>query len=211
VNINEAKKYIEAQARQNQVGNIPIDKLNVFFKRAQLEIVDELRDAFEATSIISDHLAPLVVSVEISGLASGIANKPANFYSFIPPLEVDYTSGAFQTWYPADLITHGEKGVRLNSQIDYPGVDNPIAINYAGYFQVYPTTTEKVRLTYIKKPADPAWNYTIVNSAPTYNAAGSIDFELPEATHTRICNKVLGYYGISLRDGELLSIEKQKE
>jgi hypothetical protein len=211
--IDEAKKYIEGLARQNQVGNITPTQLNIYFERAQLELVKELRAGFEATSIISDDLAPLVASTEITQLVSGVANKPSDYFYLIPPLEADYYLNAtsYQSWKPVIFVTHGEKAIRLNSQIDYPEADTPIAVNYASHFQVFPETIQKVKMTYIRKPLTPRWGYTIINSAPVYNSGTSQNFELPESTHTKICNKVLGYYGISLRDGEIANLPNTKE
>ncbi len=101
--IDEAKKYIEAQARKNQVGNIPIGQMNIYFKRAQLEIVNDLfgnieqyqperpvpLKSFEVTSIISDDLAPLIQSLDITQLVSGKATRPTDYLYFIN-LEADY-------------------------------------------------------------------------------------------------------------------------
>ena len=227
--INEAVIFIDAQARKNQVGNITIAQKNAYFKRAQLEIVNDLfgnieeyqmgrpvpRKAFEVTSIISDDLAPLIKATDITQMASGVATKPADYLYFIN-LESDYytnptsTLAAYQSWVQVDFVTHAEKASRMNSHINYPDAYTPIAVNYNGYFQIYPTTIQKVRLTYLRKPLDPVWGYTTVNSAPVYNSATSQDFELPETVHTKICQKVLEYIGISTRDGELLGIADQK-
>jgi hypothetical protein len=214
--IDEAKRFIEGQARLNQVGNITSAQLNIYFERAQLEVVDELRKVFEESSIISDELSPILETIDITQISSGVASKPSNYRFLIPPLEADYytnatsTVVAYQSWVPVIFVTHGEKSIRLNSQIDYPTAIDPIAVNYDTYFQIYPDTLQKVRLTYIRKPLTPNWAYTTVNSGQVYNAGSSQGFELPDSTHMRICLKVLGYYGISLRDQELFGSSEGK-
>jgi hypothetical protein len=109
-----------------------------------------------------------------------------------------------------EFATHGEKAMRLNSQINYPELENPMAVNYSSFFEVHPSSMLRGRITYIRKPLDPAWGYTTVNSAPVYNAGTSQNFELPEQVHTKICQKILEYIGISTRDGELLSTADKK-
>lgn len=228
--IDEAVKFIDAQARKNQVGNITIAQKNSYFKRAQLEIVNDLKGniedyqpgrpvplkAFEMTSTMSDDLSPLIQSLDITQIVSGKAIRPIDYMYFIPPLQADYYENpncgedAYQAWVPIDFVTHGEKALRLISQIDYPDAFSPIAVNYSGFFQIYPETIQKVRLTYLRKPKDPVWGYTVVNSSPVYDPTTSQDFELPEQVHTKICEKVLEYYGISTRDVELLSATEQK-
>ncbi len=220
--IDEAKKFIEGQARLNQVGNISPDQLNIYFKRAQLEIVNDLfgnkeeyqpgrpvpRKSFEVTSVISDELANLVAASEFP-MTNGVAPKPNDYMYIIPPMEASVSNPASLSWTPVVFTTHGEKPMRLQSQINYPEEDSPVAINYNTFFQVYPNMTTG-RITYIRKPADPRWGYTTVNSAPVYNSATSQNFELPESVHMKICQKVLEYYGISLRDPDLLNVSDKK-
>lgn len=229
--IDEAKKYIEAQARKNQVGNVTPVQLNIYFKRAQLEVINDLfgnieqyqpgrpvpLKTFEMTSVISDDLSPLIQSFDATQLISGRANKPTDYLYFIN-LEADYytnptdcdSDDAYQSFVQVDFVTHSEKSGRLNSQINYPSPLYPIAVNYGGFFQIYPDTTQKVRLTYLRKPLDPLWSYTYTNNNPVQNTGASQDFELPETVHNKICEKVLEYYGISTRDNELISIAEQK-
>ncbi len=229
--IDEAYKYIFAQARKNQVGNITPSQFNIYAKRAQLEIVNDLfgnieqyqagrpvpLKSFEVTSIISDDLSPLIQSVDVTQLVSGKVNKPSDYLYYIN-LEADYftnptdcdTDDAYQSWVQVDFVTHNEKSNRLNSQINYPDAYEPIAVNYAGFFQIYPDNTQKARVTYLRKPKDPVWNFDTVNSAPVYNATGSQDFELPEPVQTKICQKILEYIGISTRDSELICVAEMK-
>jgi hypothetical protein len=221
--IDEAKKFIEGQSRLNQLGNINPAQFNIYAKRAQLEILNDLvgnieeyqpgrpvpRKSFEVTSIISDDLANLIAASEFP-MTAGIAPKPSNYMYLIPPMEASVSVPASLSWTPVIFTTHGEKSMRLNSQINYPESDNPIGVNYNTFFQVYPDDMPRGRITYIRKPVDPEWGYTTVNSAPVYNSGTSQDFELPEAMHMRICQKVLEYYGISLRDGDLLNVTENK-
>jgi hypothetical protein len=221
--IDEAKKFVEGQARKNQVGNVTPSQFNIYAKRAQLEIVNDLvgnieeyqpgkplpRKSFEITSTMSDDLANLIAASDFP-MTNGVAPKPSNYMYLIPPMEASDSEPASLSWTPVIFTTHGEKSMRLNSQINYPESDNPIGVNYNTYFQVYPDDMSRGRITYIRKPLDPVWGYTTVNSAPVYNSGTSQDFELPEAMHMRICQKILEYYGVSLRDGELLNVTENK-
>lgn len=227
--IDEAKQYVYAKARKNQVGNIKLTDLNVFFKRAQDEVVNALwgqvqeyqpgrpipKKAFEITSTISDDLAPLVTTTTLYNLISGVANKPSDFLYYIN-LEADYFVNnpdlpGYQSWVQVDEITHIEKPLRLNSQINYPKAEFPVAVNYGTYFKVYPENTQRVQITYIRKPLTPYWAYTTINGQPVYNAGGSQDFELGAGVHNMICEKVLEYFGVSTRDEELFQISQTKQ
>src|SRR6478609_8266112 len=64
MDINQAKDYIFTIARKNQIGYIPIDRLNILFRQAQLDKIETLRQQFELTSIVSDELSPLIKTKE---------------------------------------------------------------------------------------------------------------------------------------------------
>jgi hypothetical protein len=221
--IDEAKRFIDGQARKNQVGYVTPAQFNIYAKRAQLEIVNSVvgnieeyqpgrplpRKSFEVTSIISDDLANLIAASEFP-MTAGVAPKPNDYMYLIPPMEASISDPASLSWVNVEFATHGEKSMRLNSQINYPETTTPMAVNYSSFFEVYPDSMQRGRITYIRKPADPEWAYTTVNSAPVYNSGASQDFELPEQVHTSICEKILEYIGISTRDGELLKTVDNK-
>jgi len=214
MNINEAKKYIFAIARKNQIGNIPIDQLNLYFRRAQLEIVSALRDQYEFTSVISDNLAPLVTPKELYN-SSGKFIKPGDYYHWIDLYANAYTNSAecgvdpTKEWVPVELISQNKKSYRRSSLIVKADKLHPIASNYGAYFEVVPAPS-KVQLTYIRQPKNPVWAYTDTPQQPVYNPTLSQDFELPESTHQDICFKVLNYMGIATRDADLYQVTNER-
>ena len=72
--------------------------------------------------------------------------------------------------------------------------------------------TENVFLTYIKRPKDPHWGYTMVNDMYVFNPSSpnTVELELPEKTHSEIAQRMLSYIGISLRDREPLGYAEAK-
>jgi len=214
MNINEAKDYIFAIARKNQIGNIPIQQLNLYFRRAQLEIVSSLRDQYELTSIVSDNLAPLVTPVELYNSSDKFI-KPDDYYHWVDIYSNLYTNSEScgvdptKEWVPVELIPQNKKSYRRSSLIVSADNRHPIAINYGSYFEVVPTPV-KVQLTYIRQPKNPVWAYVDTPQRPVYNPLLSQDFELPESTHQEICFKVLNYMGIATRDADLYQVTNEQ-
>jgi len=207
MNINEAKDYIFAIARKNQIGNIPITQLNIYFERAQLDIVTELRDVFEATSILSDNLSTLVQPVEVYNSGDKF-NKPEDYLHWVDIFSHAFTNAKDcgvapdKEWVPIELIPHNKLAYRNRSTIVPADRLFPVAVNYDKYFLVLPVPS-KIQLTYIRLPKKPVWGYTDTPQRPIYDPLTSQDFELPTIMHKDICFRVLSYMGIATRDADL--------
>lgn len=207
MNINEAKDYIFAIARKNQIGNIPITQLNLYFERAQLDMVATLRGSYHETSILSDNLSPLVDPIEIYNQGD-IFNKPPDYlywvdiYSFAFANANSCDIAPTKQWVPVELIPLNKLAYRNRSTIVPADTIYPVTVDYDKYFLVLPVPS-KIQLTYIRAPKKPRWGYTDTPLSAVYNPLTSQDFELPEVTHKDICFKVLSYMGIATRDAQL--------
>lgn len=89
----------------------------------------------------------------------------------------------------------------------------PSALFPVGYIEgadltVLPSTyTDPVTITYIKRPSDPQWAYTALpNGDPAYNESNSTDFELHISEFPNIVVKMLAYFGITMREGEVIQV-----
>lgn len=78
---------------------------------------------------------------------------------------------------------------------------------------VYPNTiTSNIEITYLRKPADPIWNFTAL--APTYtyvyDPSNSVDFQLHPTEQTNIITNILMYSGIIIKDTNVVQIASQQ-
>ena len=83
--------------------------------------------------------------------------------------------------------------------------------------KVYPTTiTTGITCTYIRKPADPIWNFTLganqqyIYSPPTSTTNPSVDFELHPTEQTNLITRILLYSGIVIEDPQIVQIAAQQ-
>lgn len=207
MDINQAKDYIFAIARKNQIGNIPINQLNLYFERAQLEIVSALRNAYQINSITGDNLSPLVQTAEIYNSGDRFL-KPSDHMYWVDIYANAYTNSKQcgvspdKEWVPIELIPQNKLAYRQRSTIVKAATMYPVAVDYDTYYLVMPVP-DKIQLTYIRTPKPPKWNYIDTGLRPVYTSIGSQDFELPDITHQDICYKVLSYMGIATRDADL--------
>ena len=77
---------------------------------------------------------------------------------------------------------------------------------------VYPQTiTSDISATYIRKPLNPSWNFTIGASGQyIYNPNLSVNFELHPIEQTNLITRVLLYSGIVIKDPQIIQIAAQQ-
>ena len=71
--------------------------------------------------------------------------------------------------------------------------------------------TDRISYTYIRKPVDAKWGYTIVNEQAQYNASTSVDFELHPSEANNLVIKILALAGIMMKDPNLYQVASQEE
>lgn len=98
----------------------------------------------------------------------------------------------------------------LNSTIDMPTVDDPIYVELPNNsFQVYPNNVNlPLKFTYLRRPNDVHWGYTLVNNRPVYDPNTTVDFEWQTTELLRLVSRILKYMGVSIAD-EVLAQQAQ--
>lgn len=144
--------------------------------------------------------------VDTLSISTDKFNLPSDLYY----IEEDgITSGDSET-NPACVIEEVERRQigYLNKSIARPTSLYPVYEKYNGYIVVSPVTIEEIKLRYLRTPKEPKWTYMMVNNQPLYNPADSDfqDFELHESEFTNIVLKMLSYFGINLREAEVVQI-----
>ena len=89
-----------------------------------------------------------------------------------------------------------------------PTVLYPVYESYGTELKIYPNTITDVNVRYIRKPLDPKWTYSIVSNKEMYDPSnGSFqDFELDSSEFTNIVLRMLSYFGINLREAEVVQV-----
>jgi len=91
-----------------------------------------------------------------------------------------------------------------SSTID-PVTTNPMYIEYADYYQIYPVTIGAINWEYIKAPPPVVYGYDIVNGRPVYNAGTSVQPVWSDGEISNLLIRVLFMFGISIQAQNLTS------
>ena len=140
-------------------------------------------------------------------VVTGTCTLPEDLY-FIEDDGV--TTGITQT-HPNVVVEEVERG-KINfmkSSLSKPTALYPIYERYASTLRVFPTSINEVQVSYLRKPKFPNWTYFMLpNGQPAYNPSDSSfqDFELHESEFSNVVLKLLVYFGINLRESDVVQI-----
>ena len=152
-------------------------------------------------TIITLNVAPA------AGIDIFIVNVQDDFYRLGT---VIYSTGALPT-QELERVDRGELYHLLSSKLTAPTTTYPIYVYERQKLFVYPQTIQTgVQATYIRKPVDPIWNFTLSGNAYVYNPDTSLNFELHDSEQTEIVLKVLLYAGVVVKDPTIIQIAAQQ-
>ena len=187
------------------------------------------QQAYAITTITANQLASGTTTVYLDGVVSTAysingttltlnAAPAAGIDIFVVTTQDDfyrlgtviYSEGALPT-QELERVDRGELYHLLSSKLTAPTTTYPIYIYERQKLFVYPSTIQSgVQATYIRKPMDPVWNFTLSGNAYVYNPDTSINFELHDAEQTEIVLKVLLYAGVVVKDPTIIQVAAQQ-
>ena len=187
------------------------------------------QQAYTITTITANQLTSWTTTVYLDGVASTaysingtiitlnvapaagidifIVNVQDDFYRLGT---VIYSTGALPT-QELERVDRGELYHLLSSKLTAPTTTYPIYVYERQKLFVYPQTIQTgVQATYIRKPVDPIWNFTLSGNAYVYNPDTSLNFELHDSEQTEIVLKVLLYAGVVVKDPTIIQVAAQQ-
>ena len=100
----------------------------------------------------------------------------------------------------------------LLSPLTQPTTSFPIYLYENNLLYVYPTSIiNSVTISYLKKPADVEWKYSVGSLGQfVYNAGTSINFELSVSEQTNVITRILAYAGVIINDPTIIQVAQQE-
>ena len=194
---------------------------------AQTLTGDGVAISFPFTSITSSQLQTSVIAVTINGVSStAFTVSGANIiFNSIPALNdaIIVTATPEDFYRLGTVIYQDSKEVQLsqrnellylnNNPLIAPTKTYPIYLYEDSKLYLYPQTiTSDVSVSYLRKPVDVIWNFTIPSGQNyyQYNATNSVNFELSKTEQANIILKILLYSGVVIRDPSIVQIAAQQ-
>lgn len=120
---------------------------------------------------------------------------------------------------PVEIFDDDKFTERRSHPTKHPTKYYPICNFFNTYIQFDPIDLGSVEFVYLRYPKKPHRDYVLDanNDQDIYVASGGLsgslsqEIELPEDTHYQIARIILSYYGINLREQDLLAYAEQKK
>lgn len=204
---------------KEQRGYITPDEFNKTATQVQLEIFNEYFESLNQQIRIQDN------DTEYADRIKNLQEKIAIFQTegICPPIAGGFDIPAVTDFYKlGTVIYNDDKEVQyvqpnelleLNlSPITKPTKYWPIYTYKDFIIKVYPTTiTTGITCTYIRKPANPVWNFVLgTNQQYIYDVNSSVQFELHPIEQTNLITRILLYSGIVIKDPQIVQIAYQQ-
>ena len=219
VSVDTVYRTVLLIINKEQRGYITPDEFNKTAAQVQLEIFNEYFDNLNQQIRIPDN------DTEYADRVKNLQEKIAIFQTdgVCPPIAGGFDIPAVNDFYKlGTVIYNDDKEVQyvqpnelleLNlSPITKPTKYWPIYTYKDFIIKVYPTTiTTGITCTYIRKPANPVWNFTLgPNQQYIYDATSSVQFELHPIEQTNLITRILLYSGIVIEDPQIVQIAAQQ-
>jgi hypothetical protein len=201
--IKEIHDQINLLTAKGRTGYHTPKEIDIAVYMASKDLYNELSEVYEETNQISDSMSVFLSAPTLLTLTSGSATLPSDFVR-----ETGYISANGRT---VKRVTHAQLSKRLESKLTPPTSNFPICVFYSTSIKFYPTTLTNVYMTYLKKPIQPEYAYTVVNGRPVYDDDNSIDVEWGDDDITKLTAKALQVLAQNLSDPVLSQYAKEKD
>ena len=231
VNVDIVYKTVLSILNKEQRGYVTPSEFNKIATQVQLEIFNEYFNELsqqlhipDNDSEYADHIKEIQEKISVME-RNAICTMPllADYFQLTTTPDTVYRLGTViydneievQRVQPNELL-------KINlSKLTKPTTEFPI-FEYRDYkLYVYPKTiTSLVSATYIKKPSDPIWGFTIGSRGqyiydpntyvPGNPPQGSVDFEIHEKEQTNIILRILMYSGVLIQNPQIVQMAAQQ-
>lgn len=237
--INSVRNTVMFLLNKDNRGYLAPSEFDYFAKQAQLEIFEELfGDYARAVSLQNNRKRALGYGDSVMHIQNKIdvfTTSATLQYTDVGAVSVGGADDYFSIpddFYKIINITYGGKVLQeiqkhkfdmiIDSNMTAPSTSFPIYKRegnkiFARPLSIYYTaaTPQGVEtpliMNYIRKPADPHWGYTAIQSDPVYNADSSVDFELSPTDEVDLVIKIAQYAGLNIREKDVVTAASQME
>jgi hypothetical protein len=220
INVDTVYRTVLLIINKEQRGYLTPDEFNKTATQVQLEIFNEYFEDLnqqlrvpENDSEYANRVKNLQEKIEIfqtEGACAPVSDyyttpDPTNFYKLGTVIYKD--DKIVQYVQPNELL-------ELNlSPLTKPSLYWPVYTYKNERIYIYPKTItgNVISCTYIRKPLDPVWNFTLgTNYQYVYNSTTSVNFELHPIEQTNLITRILLYSGIVIKDPQIIQIAAQQ-
>lgn len=201
----ELSRYIVSKERGVY---LTIPDFNQNMDAGLLDAVEFWFQGYGENQTLHDAIRPLRTYQPFTSSSAGFVTFPSDYAHLLGNPYTVYGS----TVTNGRFINEDEFISATTSQLRSLDSSNPVFLDSATGFWIYPQTTQVGAYWYLRRPLSPVLAYTQVGRAITYDSANSVQVELNEMYWNNVVARSLKYAGINM-DEEAVSefAEKYQE
>ncbi len=220
VNFLSHKLFSGAITPQNY--NLCLQIINIDFFKLRVGLPEDYqvgqpfsKQGYELTFKITDDIKHLRKRVLINKVGSSFP-QPSDFGAFssarYPQVYMDQGVQK-QTLRKIEIVTDEEFNYRIGSALLKPFIKKPIANYVNGGLEVEPSAIDRIYFTYLRLPVQPVYRYIRnVNDEDIQNPNNpSTELDWPVTVHNDIWIRICRYFGINLREEELVAYMENRK
>ena len=230
VNIDTVYQRVLALANKEQRGYITPQEFNLFANQAQMDIfeqyfydLNQFKRAPSNDTVYADMVSILEEKISLFEVAVGestIDSWGMDGNSIVIPNEVYRLSQVRVGGFPVEILPTKEFNMVRESPLTAPTERRPIARRdfrglliwtSNGIFTPAPPPSLGINASFIRRPEQVSWDFTMVNGVAMYNAGLSTNFELHPSEEADLVIKILTLAGITIKDQGLYGIGVQED
>jgi hypothetical protein len=228
MNINEVYEFLQYISDKNQSGNLTPKEFNVSMPRAlnewvmtQYNNVNNVapnKKGWQRNQGVTDKLKFLIVRKPYFNVDNtGVLVLPDDYLhlsSIVYKYKINKDGNTFVRPINVDITRDNEVASFLGSYIYQKKIEAKkyvLAVMYDDSIQFYPENIGVVDFTYLRKPVNPVWAYTLQNGRPVYDPINSVNLEAPEEAVNEIVMMCASYLGMNLRENDLIQYSEMKQ
>lgn len=217
--IKDAHDFIRSIIKKNKGGFVSPSDIDMALNRSSADWTNAALVKYQSTGMFDyDHL---LVKKKTFNVGSSTSIQSIGQDDYVQGLTIYIKDGANTQ---EGRIYNWDKFLEVkNSAIIPPTLSDPIATIYVAeessvnvpkieFAPVPPSgTTYEYILIYMRRPKKGVYAFTTSGGNFTYNPTGSVDIDIDERYFSDIVTRALMYLGVSLKDGDVASVEAMRD
>ena len=218
--IKDAHDFIRSIIKKNKGGFVSPGDIDIAVNRGVSDWISAIVYKYRQTGKFSyDHL---LVKRKTFSVTPSTAVQSLSTTDYVEALTV-YLKGTDLVVREGTIYNWDDFLEIQNSSILAPDLNYPAATIYVAeessvnvakiQFAPVPATgvTYEYTLVYMRKPAKAHYEYTVSGGNIVHSSTGDIDIDIDDRYFTDIMTRALMYLGVSLKDGDVASVEAMKD
>jgi hypothetical protein len=216
--IKDAHDFIRSIIKKNKAGFVSPGDIDIAVNRGVSDWMSAVIYKYKQTGKFDyDHL---FVKKKTFTVSSSTGTQSLGTTDYVEALTVYLTAGGSTkegTIYNWDEFLEIQNSSILAPNVEYPAAtifvveESSVNVPKIQFSPVPTSGNYDYSLVYMRKPAKATYNFTTSSGNITYNPTGSVDIDIDDRYFTDIMTRALMYLGVSLKDGDVASVEAMKD